>query len=123
MLRDLALALMAAGATLIALGGSGALIRWMRRRPCADVLDMIEPPRVVMPLRCICTGRRSYCDCAIDGVRNPRGAGRGRIDRREYNIAEAVRTGAPCRPTRYHGTTICEVCGLGPCHGADRVSR
>lgn len=65
---------------LLALGGAlaGAL-EWVRRRPWADVLDMIEPPRVVMPLRCICTGRRSFCDCAIDGVRNPRGAGRARI--------------------------------------------
>jgi hypothetical protein len=80
MIRDLAMVLMAAGATLIALGGSGALIRWMRRRPWADVLDMIEPapPQIVVPLRCICTGRRSFCDCSIDGVRNPRGAGRAR---------------------------------------------
>jgi hypothetical protein len=83
MLRDLAIVLMAAGATLIATGGSLALIRWMRRRPCADVLDMIEhaPPRSVVPLRCICAARRSYCDCAIDGVRNPRGAGRARAAR------------------------------------------
>jgi hypothetical protein len=86
---------MAAGAMLIALGGSGALIQWMRRRPWADVLDMIEPqppqlprtgsgvkpPLVVMPLRCICTARLSFCDCAIDGVRNPRGAGRARASR------------------------------------------
>lgn len=89
MLRDLAIVLMAAGATLIATGGSWALIRWMRRRPWVDVLDMVEappvprtgsgvkPPQVVMPLRCICTARRSFCECAIDGVRNPRGAGRG----------------------------------------------
>jgi hypothetical protein len=96
MLRDLAIVLMAAGATLIATGGSRALIRWMRRRPWADVLDMIEPapvprtgsgvtpPQVVMPLRCICTARLSFCRCAVDGVRNPRGAGRGRLpcDRR-----------------------------------------
>jgi hypothetical protein len=82
MMRDLAIVLLAAGATLIAIGGSGALIRWMRRRPWADVLDMIEPPRVAMPMRCTCAGRRSFCDCAIDGVRNPRGAGRARIEPR-----------------------------------------
>jgi hypothetical protein len=74
---------MAAGVMLIAFGGSVALIRWMRRRPWADVLDMIEPqpPLVVVPLRCICTARLSFCDCAIDGVRNPRGAGRARASR------------------------------------------
>jgi hypothetical protein len=64
---------------LLALGGA---LEWMCRRRGADVLDMIEPPRVAMPLRCTCTGRRSFCDCAIDGVRNPRGAGRARIEAR-----------------------------------------
>jgi hypothetical protein len=66
--------LIAAG-LLLALWGA---LEWVGWRRCADVLDMIEPPRVAMPMRCTCTGRRSFCDCAIDGVRNPRGAGRGR---------------------------------------------
>jgi hypothetical protein len=84
---------MAVGAMLIAAGGSCALIQWMRRRPWADVLDMIEPPRVVMPLRCICTGRRSFCDCAIDGVRNPRGAGRARASRAAHAWVGALDDG------------------------------
>lgn len=80
MWRDAAIVLMAAGATIVAFAGGLWLRNLARRRPWADVLDMIapEPPRVVVPLRCICTARLGFCDCAIDGVRNPRGAGRGR---------------------------------------------
>jgi hypothetical protein len=124
--------LIAAGAVLCALGGFSALAHLMRRRPWVDVLDMIEaqPPRtgsgvkspaIVMPLRCICTARRSFCDCAVDGVRNPRGAGRARMAQRERNIADAVRTGIPCRPIANTHDVYCGACGEGPCRGVDRV--
>lgn len=110
MWRDLAIVLMAAGATIVAFAGGLWLRNLARRRPWADVLDMIapEPPQipttgsgvkpparsirvsrdiatdrieipVAMPLRCICSSRMGMCDCAIDGVRNPRGAGRARM--------------------------------------------
>lgn len=93
MWRDAAIVLMAAGATIVATAGGLWLRNLARRRPWADVLDMIEappvprtgsgvtPPKIVMPLRCICSGRRSFCDCEVDGVRNPRGAGRARASR------------------------------------------
>lgn len=114
----------AAGATIVAIGGICWVRDLARRRPWADVLDNIEPPRVAMPLRCICEARFSFCDCAIDGKRNPRGAGRARMMQRERNIAEAVRTGIPCRPIvgGKHQGYNCAECGRGPCHGADRVA-
>lgn len=72
------LACVAAGATILTVAGALWVRDVARRRPFADVLDNIEPPRVVMPLRCICPARLPFCGCAIDGVRNPRGAGRAR---------------------------------------------
>jgi hypothetical protein len=57
------------------------------RRP-ADVLDLIEPPLIVpdapgalIIFDCCCSARLPSCLCAVDGVRNPRGAGRGRCCR------------------------------------------
>lgn len=78
MLTPIGCGFVAAGCTLVALGGLYALTNWLRRRPWADVLDNIEPPHVVMPMRCICASRMGWCGCAVDGIRNPRGAGRGR---------------------------------------------
>lgn len=69
---------------LIAVGGLlalGGLALELVRRRRGDVFDHIEPPRVAMPMRCICTARLSCCSCAVDGVRNPRGAGRARASR------------------------------------------
>lgn len=78
MLSAIGFGFVAAGATLVAFGGICWGRQLARRRPWADVLDMIEPPRVVMPLRCVCTARLPFCSCAVDGGRNPRGAGRAR---------------------------------------------
>lgn len=80
MLRDLAIVMMAAGVGIVLTLGGVLAREGLRRRPWADVLDMVEPepPKVVKPLRCICTARLSFCQCEVDGVRNPRGAGRGR---------------------------------------------
>lgn len=66
---------MVAAGVLLALGGA---FEWVRRRRGDDVFSRLEPPYVAMPLRCICSARRPFCDCAIDGRRNPRGAGRAR---------------------------------------------
>lgn len=84
-MRDLVLVLLAAGVGIVlTLGGCWAREGW-RRRPWVDVLDMVapSPPVVIKPLRCVCAARLSFCACAIDGVRNPRGAGRGRCRRIE----------------------------------------
>jgi len=92
MLRDLAIVMMAAGVGIVLTLGGVLAREGLRRRPWADVLDMVEAPplprtgsgvslpmpQVVKPLRCICTARLSFCQCEVDGVRNPRGAGRGR---------------------------------------------
>lgn len=87
-MRDLAIVLLAAGVGIVlTLGGCWAREGW-RRRPWVDVLDMVEPspPVVIKPLRCICAARLSFCACAIDGERNPRGAGRGRFRAGETEI-------------------------------------
>lgn len=130
MWRDAAIVLMAAGATIVAFAGGLWLRDLARRRPWVDVLDMIEPPRipttgsgvkpplsrsirisrdiatdrieipVAMPLRCICSSRMGMCDCAIDGVRNPRGAGRALLqDALARQRGENI-DGTPRRETR-----------------------
>ncbi|WP_315772953.1 MULTISPECIES: hypothetical protein [unclassified Bradyrhizobium] len=58
---------------------------WASRRP-VDVLDLLEGPPDITPdapgpliiLGCCCSARLPSCFCAVDGFRNPRGAGRGR---------------------------------------------
>lgn len=58
---------------------------WASRRP-VDVLDLLQGSPDVIPdapgpliiLGCCCSARLPSCLCAVDGLRNPRGAGRGR---------------------------------------------
>jgi hypothetical protein len=78
-------ALMGLGAALI-VGGvvilGGALLR--RCHAAGDVFNHLEPrlptpPPIATVMRCTCPARLGLCDCAVDGVRNPRGAGRGRV--------------------------------------------
>lgn len=58
---------------------------WASRRP-VDVLDLLEGSPDIIPnapgpliiMGCCCSARLPSCLCAVDGLRNPRGAGRGR---------------------------------------------
>ncbi|MGX9947288.1 hypothetical protein [Bradyrhizobium sp. BTAi1] len=78
--HDLGIVSLAAGAAIIVtIGGIWARDALTRRRP-GDVLDYIEPAPALWlaTLRCTCTARLGECACAVDGVRNPRGAGRAR---------------------------------------------
>ncbi|WP_316234711.1 hypothetical protein [Bradyrhizobium sp. SZCCHNR1020] len=86
---DLGLVFVAVGATLVVvIGGLWACDVLARRRPWADASDYVELPRnymlraskpVVLP--CNCAARSAACVCVVDGVRNPRGAGRARAAR------------------------------------------
>jgi hypothetical protein len=130
-MSDVAVALMAAGVTLVASFG-GLLVRDIlaRRRP-RDVFGYVEPGSSydelkaigdtldtdrqfiaamkrrrasvlpvktfhipLPPLRCTCAARLGECECAVDGVRNPRGAGRGRMQTR---IAPPLTCPGSCR--------------------------
>jgi hypothetical protein len=119
MIRDAAMLAIGAG-----LGWCAAFVlyRTFSAHPADDVMQQVQDasppiPTTGAPLRCICAGRRerNWCNCAMNGERNP-------LVVREANIAEAVRTGTPCRPfIGLDGRRTCSACGRGPCVGADRV--
>ncbi|WP_316234994.1 MULTISPECIES: hypothetical protein [unclassified Bradyrhizobium] len=113
---DLGLCFVAAGATLVVVvGGMWGRDVLARRRPRRDVFDFIEPPRLwLAPVRCTCSARLKECACALDGVRNPRGAGRARTRPRVEPDMPWPRS-APrplgCPSCRDHDCSTPAVCG------------